>query len=166
VECFKEVDGFPGYRVSNYGYVQSSKRLGIWRTLVPSVKRNGYYQVSLCRNGKVYYKSIAHLVLEAFIGPRPNGMEALHGSGNDKSNNSAANLRWGTHAENLEDRNRDGRTAKGESGGMAKLTAVKVLEIRKAYETGLMDLASLSVMYGHNVGHIAKIIRRELWGHI
>lgn len=44
-------------------------------------------------------KYIHRLVLEAFVGPCPDGMKALHADGN-KTNNNVKNLRWGTSAEN------------------------------------------------------------------
>lgn len=48
------------------------------------------------------------LVLEAFVGPRPPGMECLH-SNDVGTDNRLSNLRWGTHSENLNDLVRNGR---------------------------------------------------------
>lgn len=42
------------------------------------------------------------LVLSAFVGPAPEGMEALHRDGS-RANNRIANLAWGTHAQNQRD---------------------------------------------------------------
>lgn len=52
-------------------------------------------------------KPVHHLVLEAFVGPRPEGTEALHANdvGDD---NRLVNLRWGTHSENVLDSVRNG----------------------------------------------------------
>src|SRR5690606_38480338 len=47
------------------------------------------------------------LVAEAFIGPRPEGAECLHGDG-DHTNNMVSNLRWGTKSENQLDSVRHG----------------------------------------------------------
>lgn len=47
------------------------------------------------------------LVLLAFVGPCPDGMEACHA--NDiPTDNRLANLRWGTHADNMRDRIENG----------------------------------------------------------
>lgn len=46
-------------------------------------------------------------VLEAFVGPCPEGHEAAHFDG-DKHNNALSNLRWATHAENIADKVRHG----------------------------------------------------------
>lgn len=53
-------------------------------------------------------KYIHRLVLEAFVGPCPDGMEALHSDGN-KTNNNVDNLRWGTPSENNRDIVKHGR---------------------------------------------------------
>lgn len=47
------------------------------------------------------------LVGEAFLGPRPDGLETRHLDGNP-ANNSARNLRYGTKSENAQDRVRHG----------------------------------------------------------
>jgi hypothetical protein len=41
-------------------------------------------------------------VLEAFVGPRPEGMEACHNNGNPAANR-LENLRWDTHAGTVAD---------------------------------------------------------------
>ncbi len=43
---------------------------------------------------------VHRLVLLAFVGPRPDGMECLHGPDPTKSNNAITNIRWGTRQEN------------------------------------------------------------------
>lgn len=51
---------------------------------------------------------LASLVLLAFVGPRPDGMEVLHWDDNP-DNNTLENLRYGTRSENMHDRVRNGR---------------------------------------------------------
>ena len=48
------------------------------------------------------------LVAEAWHGPRPDGLLALHAD-DDPDNPSAENIRWGSHAENYADARRNGR---------------------------------------------------------
>jgi hypothetical protein len=51
------------------------------------------------------------LVLEAFAGPRPEGMEGCHNDGNP-TNNHIDNLRWDTRSANNQDTLRHGRHEK------------------------------------------------------
>lgn len=48
-------------------------------------------------------RQVAHLVLEAFVGPRQPGMEACHFPDRTPSNNAITNLRWDTRRENIRD---------------------------------------------------------------
>ena len=72
---------------------------------------------------------VHHLVLEAFIGPRPEGQETRHGPGG-ALDNRLVNLRWGTHLDNVTiDKERDGTVIRGERHGWAKLTEADIHEI-------------------------------------
>lgn len=106
---YREIQGFPGYRVGNDGSVWSCLRSCIkgriitdqWRRQKPgaSKKRTAgrrYLYVNLA-TGQRKYKTfrIHRLVLQAFVGPCPEGMEARHLNG-DPSDNRLENLCWGT----------------------------------------------------------------------
>lgn len=117
-ESWAPVVGYEGfYEVSNLGRVRSvEKRVRTARgtRLRPSVVRKlsanprGYLTVNLSRGEAGSRTQHVHtLVLSAFVGPRPEGMEARHLDGNP-ANNSIANLAWGTHSENNLDRVRHG----------------------------------------------------------
>ena len=67
----------------------------------------GYLFVNLCKEGKRSNWRIHTLVLTAFVGPRLDGMECLHGDGNP-ANNRVENLRWGTGSQNSLDAVRHG----------------------------------------------------------
>ena len=70
------------------------------------------------------------LMLETFVGPRPEGMLALHNDG-DPSNNSLDNLRWGTPSDNSHDALRHGtHPTKGKRACNRKLTLEQAAEIR------------------------------------
>ena len=76
-----------------------------WRTLRGHVAANGYITVSLRRNGRTYPVNVHTLVLLAFVGPRPEGMEACHNNGT-RIDNRLSNLRWDTHVGNVADTDR------------------------------------------------------------
>lgn len=64
----------------------------------PQVGRYGHLRVRV--EGRAY--SVHCLVLEAYLGPRPEGLVARHLDGNP-GNNSWTNLVWGTQSENMLD---------------------------------------------------------------
>jgi hypothetical protein len=114
---YRDVVGFPGYRVGDDGSVWTCKvkggndrtpgRVGPWRLLSVQRNRRGYCFVNLDLNGRNYPRFIHRLVLEAFVGARPDGKEACHYPDFDKSNNRLENLRWDTRGENAKDEYRD-----------------------------------------------------------
>lgn len=109
-ETWKPVVGYEGlYEVSDQGRVKSLPRPthnGMGRPIRGGVlthmlvTKRRYPQVSLYRNGKQRLRRIHRLVLEAFVGPCPEGMQCLHA--NDVADdNRLVNLRWGTRSENI-----------------------------------------------------------------
>jgi hypothetical protein len=113
-EVWIPIAGYEGlYEVSSAGTVRSKDRLdSIGRAargllLRPETRPSGHLRVTLCRDGKTRRLWVHRLVLEAFVGPRPAGMEACHNDGNPV-NNVPSNLRWDTKSANAQDRVRHG----------------------------------------------------------
>lgn len=99
--------GSSRYLVDAFGNVFSRGRL-FDRMLVPQVVINtGYEQVKLYEDGTHRFRRVHHLVLEAFVGPRPAGMETRHLNG-VRADNRLENLAWGTPTENAADKIRHG----------------------------------------------------------
>jgi hypothetical protein len=67
----------------------------------------GYPCVNLWRNNRMKRVCVHILVLEAFVGTRPDGHEARHLDG-DQTRSELENLAWGTKSENNYDRVRHG----------------------------------------------------------
>lgn len=63
--------------------------------------------VSVLADGERKYQYVHILVLTAFYGPCPEGMEGCHHDG-DPLNNRLGNLRWDTHVGNVSDSIRHG----------------------------------------------------------
>lgn len=111
-ERWLPVVGWEGfYQVSDHGRVRTvSRKVSTgrgWRIVPQTVRRPGptrcgYLNITMSRPGRVSTRTIHTVVLEAFVGPRPLGMEACHRDG-DKANNTLSNLRWDTHRANIED---------------------------------------------------------------
>ena len=112
---YKYIPEYPGYRVGDDGSVWSlwvgsggGTRLGTyWRQLKTPPNEKGYQRVNLIRDGKPRSFRVHRLVLLAFVGPCPKGMQARHLNGNS-SDNRLANIAWGTPEENYADIHRHG----------------------------------------------------------
>ena len=77
---------------------------------------------------------VHRLVCAAFHGPQPPGHQVRHLNG-IRDDNRAANLRWGTIAENMRDKLAHGTAQRGERNGQATITAdlaARVVEMYKA----------------------------------
>lgn len=94
------VVGYEGlYQVSDDGSLNTKSRRGEWIPRAICTDKNGYRRVTLSLDGKKYCRLVHHLVLEAFVGPRPEGHECRHLNGNP-GDNRLENLQWGTSTEN------------------------------------------------------------------
>lgn len=110
-----------GYEVTADGRIFSHanwRGLGI-RDLVHQPNEDGYPSVRLTINGKRVHYAVHKLVAMAHLDPRPSPAHEVRHLDGDKLNPNVANLAWGTRKENAEDRDRHGRTSKGESHSIA-----------------------------------------------
>lgn len=105
----KWIPGYEGrYAVTDDGlvasYTCSNAAHGVPIWLIPRWygSKSQYLSVKLCKDGKYKTRPVHQLVLETFVGPRPQGMLALHHDDN-ANNNNLDNLYWGTHKQNVQD---------------------------------------------------------------
>lgn len=173
-EKWKWVSGYKGlYRVSSFGTVRSIDRIvtrsdGMIQSLKGRILKPGkndcygYLKVELWKNGKGQRFYIHRLVLIAFVGHCPTGLECRHLDGNP-TNNRIGNLKWGTPKENQQDRIRHGTDNRGERSGNAKLTWKKVRKIRKLYSTGSISRTELSLRFRVHYASINYIVQNKQW---
>lgn len=170
-EHFRQIEGYPGYRVSRDGEVQSRwNRHGrrgsmsdSWLPLKPIRNSLGYGFVNLHADRIKKRCSIHSLVLEAFVGPRPDGLVCCHWDG-DPSNNQLSNLRWDTQKANSDDTIRHGRRKFGEQAG-SKLKEAEVLEIRRLHGEGV-SISELAASHGVSWPAIWQIVQGLKWRHL
>lgn len=102
-ETVRKIAEAPLYWVGEFGSVFRD-RDGVLVKLKQQENPDGYLRVSLYRRGQKRITRYVHrLVLLAFVGPCPDGMEACHGIGGSKDNR-VDNLRWDTPSANVSDR--------------------------------------------------------------
>lgn len=166
-EFWRDIPGYVGsYQVSSLGRVRSLPRVipvydsirqityarpcpgKILRQAV--CDKAGHVSVHLgkyCRGIPVH-----QLVMLAFHGPPPPGMEAMHLNGNPVDNRPE-NLQYGTHSQNMTDMYRLGK-------GPLKLTPEDVRQIRFGLAGG-WSVKELAAMYGVSETCICRIRKRR-----
>jgi hypothetical protein len=85
------------------------------RELVQSPNDDGYPSVRIVVDGKRKHIAVHVLVALHHLPPRPSPDHEVRHLDGDKSNRCAENLAWGTARENAADRERHGRTSRGQS---------------------------------------------------
>lgn len=170
IELWRPIAGLESrYEVSDRGRVRtlSTYRLR-YRGLIlkPWIQNKGYHYVShrdTSTHRRICY-AVHRLVLDAFVGPCPDGKQVAHGDGNP-CNNHISNLRWATAKENIADRTMHGRTRFGEDNGSAKLDAGCVKTIKRLRSIGLSayEIARLACV---SPSTIQSIWEGTTWKHI
>jgi hypothetical protein len=103
-ECWRSIDGYINYQVSNIGRVRNASSGQI---LVPFWDHKGYAMVSIYKDGERNTRRIHQLVAKCFI-PKPESEEKLELDhiNEDKTNNSISNLMWKTSRQNMWNRSK------------------------------------------------------------
>ena len=167
--AWREIPGWEGwYEISDTGQVRSMDRRvpDRWgtdrfyhsRPKKLTIDPNGRPRVKLNRPGKHDLRFVHHLVLEAFVGPCPDGQECRH-LNDVKTDNRLENLAWGTREENCKDLVRNDKR-KGQSH---KLTAFQAFMIRETPNRPRVAL-DLAEAMGVSVSTIGCIRAGQNWG--
>jgi predicted XRE-type DNA-binding protein len=166
-ERWLPVVGYEGsYEVSDTGRVRSLDR-SWWqasrhgtlyehfkkgRVLRPGPATAGHMTVVLGRGNT---RLVHHLVLEAFVGPRPDGTEARHGDGNEK-NNRLDNLQWDTRGNN----SRDKKWHKGAT--TYKLSPPEIVAIKAMLDVNLFSQRKIGRLFNVTESNISCIKHRKI----
>jgi len=167
-EQWRQIEGWPGYDVSDNGLVRSWRKMGCKgglmlkpRTLKPAVGNHGRRVVVLSSKTDKKQFLIYRLVLTAFTGPCPEGFEACHNDGNCLNDN-ISNLRWDTASSNQMDRHKHGTGNRGEKHPLAKLNNEKVEAIRLCLWHGAKQRAVASFFHIDR-SQISRIQNGRVW---
>lgn len=110
---WRPVVGYEGYyEVSGVGQVRGCQRVvgaanGKTKVIKPKLMTltpmdSGHLTVEFRRDNRRKRMLVHRVVLEAFVGPQPEGMEGCHRNG-DPRDNRLENLYWGTRSDNVRD---------------------------------------------------------------
>ncbi len=152
---FQSVCGFPRYFISRDGII-----IGPRSTVKPKRNKNGYWYVMAWVEGRPRTLQMHRALLLAYVGPCPEGYQARH-LNDIHDDNRLCNLAWGTPAENMADKFRNGRVAVGERQGSAKLTVSSVKAIRLLI--GTKSSRAIGRKFGVSHSTILKIANGKRW---
>jgi hypothetical protein len=175
---YREITRFVGYRFGNDETCWTRwKQVGLgngggtksvltnsWTLLPGWINTDGYRRIKLKTddNPRGSYLQLHRLMLEAFVGPCPPGLEACHRPGAPKSSCKLEDLRWDTHPANIADKVVAGTDQSGERNARSKLTWKKVDRIRRLRRQG-MRLNAVAAQYGLHRTTITRICQGETW---
>lgn len=150
---------YPEYLIGQDGTVVS----GISKRALKPIRRGEYYGFTL-RDRDGILRPVYHhrIVAEAWHGPCPDGHECRHIDG-DRAANTADNVAWGTHQENVDDTSRHGNTLLGEKNPMAALTRAAVAEMRLMRATTSASYAAIGRKFNVSPMTAYRAVERHSW---
>lgn len=165
MEEWRDIEGHPGYQVSNTGKVRSfhNNRHGLTdkpRILKTDFNSNGYERVCLGSNFRGF---IHKLVATAFI-PNPDNYSVVRHKDDNRRNNVAENLMWGTQADNIQDCIAHGRFHSNiEIAKKAALEKQRRKVIATSVDSGesrlFSSLTEAATSLGLNTGNISNVLK-------
>ena len=159
-EYWKNIPGWENeYMVSSKGQVKSLEREVIdcngkmW-TLPERIRKqykqpNGYMEVTLSKNNHQHRYSVHSLVMKAFVGERPEGMDIDHKDSN-RANNELVNLRYVTRKDNVNNPN------------SSIIKTVLQYSLEGEYIRSWVSVADVERVLGYDSSSIAKCCKNKL----
>lgn len=157
---WKPIPSLPGYSASSNGEIRNDQTGTIRKPYIGGAAK--YKLLRFTRAGVGICRTVHSLVAEAFLGPRPEGLEVRHIDG-VRSNCSAANLAYGTKRENAADRDKHGNTCRGDKNGNRIVSSEQVAELRMRYAAGGVTQYELADQYGISQAQVNNIVLRKQW---
>jgi hypothetical protein len=145
IEQWLPVPGRPRYLVSDRGRVAS--------VMTQATGLYGHRSLRLGTRKDHEFRQVHRMVLEAFVGPAPQGMVGAHLDGNP-GNNRLENLVWVTQKENIRH--------KYEHASYPKMTWEKVRELRRLALTGTPQI-ELARRFDLSNGYVSRLVAGLAW---
>jgi hypothetical protein len=169
IEKWKPIPGFRGYDASNKGNIRSYRTTGRnsyiastpQRILKPGQQTVGYETVCLRDSlGQPCSKLVHRLVLLAFVGPCPEGLQSCHNDG-DRANNRLSNLRYDSGSGNQRDIPRRIR----EERSRDRIPDSTVIAIRQDRAAGI-SVSAIAEKYQLAKGRIYDLCTRKTYRYL
>jgi HNH endonuclease len=162
-------DPLGDYQVGDDGTIWSSLACGgprvcngiRYKRLKGTLRPDGYRAVALTVKGVHVIFLVHHIVLETFVGPRPDGWHSCHTNG-IRDDNRLANLRYDTVSGNFKDKIAHGTLHKGEQIVQSKITELDVHRIRRLDDYGVPKNIIADV-FGLCRAQVGRIIDGTRW---
>lgn len=143
--------------VRNVGAVAREMRL--------TVDKQGRSYVRVHDGKRCKGERVHRLVAAAFLPPPPAGCTLIRHLDGNNSNNHVENIAWGTHAENMEDMVRHGRSNRGRRNPNAKLNERTVRAVRILADEGV-SVPGMAKLLGVTDDTVRRAVKGEQWGHV
>ena len=169
-ERWLPVVGYEGYyEVSDLGRVKRvaagvGARPGECRKQYSKV--GGYPGVNLSVCGVRKTMPVHRMVLEAFVGPCPEGMETRHFPDRSHDNNRLENLSWSDHETNMRDKRKHGTQLEGAAIHNSVLRESDVLEIRSELRRDRLTQGEIAALFGVTRSTVSLINTGPNWSHL
>lgn len=95
-EVFRQIKDYPAYYISNYGRCFNQKT----NRFIGSITKQGYVRVALTNETNRESFGVHELVLQAFVGSKPNDKYVADHINHKTSDNHVSNLRWVSQSQN------------------------------------------------------------------
>lgn len=182
---YRDIPGCDGYRAGSDGTIWSCWKKGgsisingrrapappqkttVWKQVAPAnSNRGGYLRLKVKRdNGQVISALVHRLVLEAFVGPCPDGMQCRHFPDQNPANCRLENISWATPKENAGDKEINGTVSRGSNSGRTRLTESQIVEIRTLFSNG-ESVDVIAALYSLKPKGVEAIVYRRRWKHV
>ena len=132
--------------------------------IVTQSRHSGGYAVVSLRDGKKHY--VHRLVMQAFAGEPPMGMNDVNHIDGSKKNNCRTNLEYCDRQHNVRHAISTGlQDNVGESNGMSKLTSEQAAAIYRLVASGSRRV-DVAAMFRVSCGTVDSIATRKRWAHL